>query len=56
MTVYVVSNAAQLLNNDAISGGAGVTKLAADWDATTWSSLSIIYDGTNWIETARSIK
>ena len=54
MDLIVTANAAQVLNADTV--GAGAIKLSADWNGTTYSSLSLRSDGTNWIETARSVK
>jgi hypothetical protein len=56
LNMVVQNNAAQLLNADGIIGGSGTLKLSADWNATTWSSINLRCDGTNWIETARSVK
>jgi hypothetical protein len=55
--IAIVVGAAQLLNNDPIEGGSpGQLKLNGNWDGTTWSSINLVFDGTNWIETSRSIK
>ncbi|MBF0491609.1 MAG: hypothetical protein HQM15_02370 [Deltaproteobacteria bacterium] len=51
---WVGANAGEILNNGALSGG-GDIRLSADWTPTQYSTLTLISNGTEWLETARSI-
>lgn len=48
------SNAMELLDDGATDGGGGNVRLSADWTPGQYDSLSLIFDGTDWIETGRS--
>lgn len=47
------SNQCQLADGSAVTGG-GTVRLSANWDATEDDTLSLFWDGDEWIETARS--
>lgn len=46
------SGACELRDDTSISGGA--IRLTADWTPAAYGTLSLIYDGTDWIETGRT--
>ena len=53
LTVH--SNAVQMLNGAAVSGGSGTLKLrGGDWNATNGNSITLIWYPPDWIETGRN--
>lgn len=47
------TNAGELVD-DAANSGAGNVRLSATWTPTQYDTLSLIFNGTDWIETARA--
>src|SRR3990167_3276918 len=47
------TNAGELVDDFAVSGG-GNGRLSATWTPTQYDTLSLIWNGTDWIETGRS--
>lgn len=54
LILMVTTGAAQLVDDSAISGGAGNVKLSANWEPAAFDTLKLYCDGTNWVEVSRS--
>ncbi len=48
------TNAGELVDDSAVSGG-GNHRLSATWTPTQYDTLQLIWNGTDWIETSRSV-
>lgn len=54
--VFDGSGGIQLVDNSAISGGSGLVRLSGNWTVNSnQATLTLIFDGLDWQEIARSI-